>query len=127
MQDLLTSLFTDASALRRVGTMSSSMYCLADMAATSAAVWTDGVEAVGAAGADTRGFLTAGGSAVSETRGIVDVCTCFNCSSSTQGFSSYVLTFLLSGHRVVGHDFDILVLVEVRSPEVRGFDDRSEK
>ena len=105
--------------------MSSSMYCLADMAATSAAVWTDGVEAVGAAGADTRGFLTAGGSAVSETRGIVDVCTYSNCSSSTQGFSSYVLTFLLSGHRVVGHDFDILVLVEVRSPEVRGFDDRS--
>ena len=107
--------------------MSSSMYCLADMAATSAAVWTDGVEAVGAAGADTRGFLTAGGSAVSETRGIVDVCTYSNCSSSTQGFSSYVLTFLLSGHRVVGHDFDILVLVEVRSPEVRALDDRSEK
>ena len=58
--------------------MSSSMYCLADMAATSAAVWTDGVEAVGVAeGAATRGFLTAGGSAVSETRGIVDVCTVF--------------------------------------------------
>ena len=69
----LTSLFTDASALRRVGTTSSSMYCLADMAATSASVWVGVVEDVVAAGTVMRGFLTAGGSAVSEMEWIVNV------------------------------------------------------
>ena len=64
-----TSLFTDASALRRVGTTSSSIYCLADMAATSDSEWVGGVEDVAAAaGTVIRGFLTAGGSAVSEMK-----------------------------------------------------------
>ena len=42
------------------------MYCLADMAATSASEWVGG-----AAGAVMRGFFTAGGSAVSEMKWVV--------------------------------------------------------
>ena len=72
------------------------MYCLADMAATSASEWVGG-----ATGAAMRGFLTAGGSAVSEMKRVVP-------SQSVKGPFQSVLTFLLCRHRVVGHYFEIL-------------------
>ena len=71
------------------------MYCLADMAATSASVWVGGVEDVVAAGTVMRCFLTAGGSAVSEMEWIVNVGLLVRLLASQR--SASVPAYLLSG------------------------------